>query len=242
MRINFRVVHGQNNFWPAVGFTMKLTNHPALTICALCTIVVGSWFLWRQLMPPSPAHHQQLLTGIGAGLAGEVVQQVHDRGEIVIVVDKAQVHGGVPANVPLTELQQQLRRLQGISVRATEIIPQVVVEDRMTPSCSAAEFIEIIRRHPAADAVVFLVPLPEWTRVSTAMEQVSRPKLIAFDPATQQVRGRYAGYFERGLLVSLVIPRRVPPTKKGGVPQSPREFFERDFEVVAPQNFQSLSE
>lgn len=214
-----------------------------LTVIIACIVIVASaWFLWSNFKPSSRGDYRPLLNGIGAGIAEATVQTAKGQGRIVVVVDAAQAQAGAPANLPLSALRSELEKHSSLSLGATEIIPELVVEDRLTPSCPFTAFKEILQRHAAATVIVFLVPVPEWSRASGGIPTGASVRLVVLDSATQQLKPWYAGYFANGILSTLIIPRRdatgVPPAAS----RLPLDQFRRDFQVFTHENSETLPE
>lgn len=210
----------------------------AIALVACLAIGVSGWAIWGWFRHSPSGNYQPILSSLGNGIAEQVVQAIHDKGTVVLV----DLPEGDEPDLRREAFLKKLRQHPGVQLVATEIVPQLQMEDRMTPSCPVTVFQEILQRRSGVSVIVFLVPVPEWSRAEKSLPTAGTPKLIVMDPTTVQIKDRYGGYFDRGILSALIILRRDSTTVSAGAPKTEREYFDRDYQILTTENYGTVLE
>jgi len=206
-------------------------------IVASVALLIALWSIWRRINPSLP--NQPMLAGVGLVLAEEVVTALHHEGQIVMVTYGDPLQTKLPVSSLVTTFRNELRKHRAISLAAPEIVPANLNENEGLPGCPITVFTRVLQRHADAAAIVFFMDLPDWERAQALISQPVGPKLVALGSQAIQPRSWYAGYFTNGLLSALVFPRR--ELRPGAPdPKTPRERFDKYYQVVTPQNYESL--
>jgi len=215
------------------------------TIAGLLIVgaLVALWFEFRpatQSVDRTPIVGK--MTGMGDVLAEETVKAVHGKGRIVVVTPQDPAIAGRWPDDRWETFQRELKKHTAINIIATEIVPADGA-DGPPPGCSRAAFQTLLERHAQADAIVFFMNLPDWERVETTIPQLAKLKIIVVDDHRRGPPKRnYAGYFVNGILAALIGERTANEDQPASQPKTPREWFDKFYQVYTPQNYESLPE
>lgn len=205
---------------------MKSSRRSLLLACA--AVVVLGWAglrLWRQFAADD-ALNQPLHRAVGERLAAETRRLLGGQGRIVVVTLE-------PGQSPLLDCQgaafhRALAAARNITVLAVD------TPDRDKPGqygpgfgMSARRLSRLAAKYPQADAVVSLIGVPDpddWPAGAAA------PKLVAVARSPK----RLEALFQRRLLHTALVPRFHFPAPGPAEPLTASDWFERQFEVVTP--------
>ena len=212
------------------------------------TIIITSLIIAISLGSILLRHHRppadwRLAASIGQVLADETVKAIQGQGRFVIVAYGDALSASAlrqSADPRLGPLRNRLKQHGRISVAAIELISPDPNANNGLPGCSAAELFKLLQRHATADAIVFLTELPEWDQVNSLIPKSSIPKLLAIDKANPQLNSHYGGYFMSGLLAALIGPLTQPVQAPSSASKTPREWFDKYYQVYTPQNADAL--
>jgi hypothetical protein len=225
---------------------MKNPQRVATVTLASLVILVSLGYIWWRLQPAKVNYNlaPSIATakGMGEVLAVETARAIHNQGRIVLVTDfyRAQVDKA-GADYCLEAFQRGLKQYGNISIVATEVVRPEPGEAPWI-SCPVTAFGDLLTRYSQTDAIIFLVNLPQWARVSELIPASLTAKIIAVDNAQSMqysAKVRYSGYFANGFLSILISRKRIDPGQTGA-PQTPREWFDRQYQVYTPQNYEEL--
>lgn len=100
---------------------------------------------------------------------------------------------------------------------------------------------DILDQHPQAAALVYFVNPPGWEEFQVHADQPRVPKIIMVGNPDLPAKAYYGRFFEAGHLAALILPR--PASTIGQTPaKSPREYFDKYYQVYTWQNYESLSD
>ena len=204
---------------------------------------LANWMKWSALVgfavllascKPSgklDAGPQGALGQVAAEVSAELLQ---NRGQVVLLVGAGDQKTVTGTGVAVAAFQEHLKKT-GVQVQAIEILP---VEDGMLLSgmepVSAAQFLEIYGKHPAADALVSFVGAPRFDAQQFAQLPNPRPKFIAavtFSPPSRAM-------FASGLLhVAIVTRGDAPPAPSSA---SAREQFDACYQLIRAEDAGNL--
>lgn len=225
---------------------MKKTT---IVLIAGGVLLAALGLIWRQLHPPLPKFNRAPSIGLGQTLADETVRAVNDRGRIVVVVATDPARPVLPGNGCWEGFRDELQKHAGIRIAATEFIPTeptqgvIAGQPQVWSTCPSAVFKELWGRHADADALVFFIGLPSWNRVSGAITERVTPKILVVHCEQMPRQSDYRGYFTSGILSGLIGPALGKlPAASPRHPQTPREWFDQQYQVYSPQNFDTLPE
>ena len=176
-------------------------------------------------------------TGLGQTLAGAVTKISPEPSRVVVVTsfqpDSFKKYSKYLWPAFATELKKQ--KLEATIVT----VPGNAWNSGDTPADQAA-FKGLLEQYRKTDVLILFVDLPEWGRVAQALADYSGPTILAVDHQAERLKPHYGGYFSSGILAALIGPstRPVPQVQ----PKTPREWFDRNYQVYTPQNFETLPE
>ena len=199
-----------------------------LVIC----ISVGS-IIYR-LMPHPPKEEPAKLTGFGEAMARETAKVIQGRGRVAAILPGDYQTRGTFEHEIWRAFQKAIKQNAAVELGAPE-----------TANASPAAFTRltrpqldaIIKTHLSSDALVLFCELPFWDEHDPFEMPRPGPKLVVFDTSGRQLKR----YFEKNA-IAVGITVRFPPRSGQTEPQTPAEFFDREFQVMTSENFQSLND
>ena len=210
------------------------------TITSL-VILVALGAIWLELKPVVPVFDRTLAAGIGQALVEETIKAVNDQGPVVVVLYGDPSHPTAPVDPRLAAFKAELQKHGTVQFVATEFVQPNPDENNGLPGCPPTAFQEILHRQARAAAIVLFMEIPEWDRVKSSLPGSGAPKLIALVTGRRQAGKRYGGYFASGQLAALILPRR-ELVSGPNAPKTPREWFDKYYQVYTPANYESLPE
>ena len=215
----------------------KLTVILASVVLLIALVSIVRWS--RPLMPQiSPAP----FAAFGQVVADETLKVMAGHGRIVVVINDQQQRSDNPAHAELERFQTGIKKHDAVSLMATEVVPSDPTELVIGAGCSATQLQAILTKYAAADAIVFLIGLPEWGVLQArgiALQPGSAKIVVAVEGAIP-TKGVYGGYFDRGVL-SLLIGIRLGSA--GAVTSNiSREWLRTHCQIYTPQNSDTLPE
>lgn len=219
-------------------------NRKLTGIACLVLIAASVMFIWfKTRLPSVKIDRTQTMgasRGVGQFLGEETVRAIGDRGGIVIVSEHNLNSTSDRNDERWNAFRDELKRHSGVTIIATETVtPQ---PEMGMPGCPGPAFVQILNQYRAAAAIVFLTDLPDWFAVSDSVPQDISAKIIALDTMGRLSQSHYRGYFDRGLLTLLIGGRSRPATGASSLPQTPREWFNKYFQVYTLQNLDEIPE
>ena len=213
-----------------------------ITILASVILLIALVSIGRRLRPTMPQVDRTRFVGLGQVLADETVKAMAGHGRVVVVINAAHQLASNPAHAELENFQSGLKKHESVSLAATEVVPADPDEMVIGNSCSGAQLQAILLKHENADAIIFLIGLPEWGIVQARglAPQPGKAKIIVALTGAVPTKSEYAGYFANGFLAVLIGGRRAPT--QVAHPKTPREWFDQYYQVYTPQNFATLPE
>lgn len=214
-----------------------------LTILIACLVlVVASISLIRYFWHPVPVISRDRFIGVGEVLAQETAKLLQDHGRIVVVLDDQLKNPKNPVNGQWEAFQKELTRHPGITISDKKTVDADPNEIRAW--CPADSFEDILTRNAKADAIVFFVGLADWSLLAARgrTPQAVSAKVIVGENFGTPSKNEYGGYFSSGVLAILIAGRIGPGGPDGAKPRSPREWFDRYYQIYTRENYESLPE
>ena len=216
-----------------------MSRNTTVVICSIA-LLGALVLLWLQSRPAgvkvSRAEVVNVQASVGLALAEETIKAIQDHGSIVIVTADPPERLHVQSNSQWHAFESELQKHGAIHITAIEGVKFELESGQLF--CPPAAFEELWERHATADALIFLIDLPEWAAVAGAMAPSGKPKIIAVDNVGALTKVHYGGYFTSGILAALIGKAGRPV--QNGQPKTSREWFEKYYQVYTPQNIDSL--
>lgn len=221
---------------------MEITRNKLIGIIAGIVLLLSLWAIKRQIWPTLPQINPARIVSLGQVAADEAVQAVAGHGRIVAVINAQYQQSGNPLREEFTSFQNELKKHRTVSLAAIEVVPEDPDEMVLGNGCSSAQLQALLVKHATADAIVFLIDLPEWSRLQARQitPQSNQAKIVVALNGTAPTKNAYGGYFANGFLAVLIGAR--PGPSPATPPKTSREWFDKYYQVYTPQNFDTLPE
>lgn len=179
-------------------------NRKITGIFAAIVIIVGSWYIGRELFPHSAGFDATPALTAGRLLADETAKSLNDHGNVVAIIEKDNGEAFGVAHSEWEAFRSELKKHPGIALAAPEIVPPSA--DGMS-GCSNPVFKEILDRHTEANAIVFLTPFPAWGWFSTRgqLPEIRERKVLVLTRSSPTAKLAYGGYLDNHLFTVLVL-------------------------------------
>lgn len=204
------------------------------TIIAVVAVVIilGSITFLIQWMRNEPKVPLEPYIGVGQAMAEQTAKALNSRGRIVVLQAEKQL---VTGNITLkTQWDAFQKGLKGIEIQATEGI----VRDPQNPDVgiSREQWEAMLAKYAAVDAVVSFVGLPPVDPSRPLKPGTPAPKVVVFMENAFPVKQ----HFVDGAVTVLIRSRLVAEGNSESTPNTPREWFDRYFQVFDESNYQSI--
>lgn len=221
---------------------MELPQTKTTVVIASVVLLGAAVAIWQTFR--APAINQQPFLGVGQVLAEQTAKLLQDRGRVVAVITADHQQPGNPLHTQWEAFQGELKKHSGITMAATEtIVPDPNDPQADTAACSLAAFASVLERHAQADAIVFFVGLPgwHWLEERNLVPRSIGSKIIVLGSTSIGAKQHYEPYFLKEIVSVLVIRWASSPSSTAK-PRTPREWFDQEYQILTPQNYQSLPE
>jgi len=171
-----------------------------------------------------PKSDGQFYEAVGAVVAEETIRLLGNQGRVVVLTPRT---GPQPSPVHASFLrgfESELAAKRGVKIAGTE---------RIAPTeagCPATAFLDVLKQHPTADAVVSFIGPPVFQRDDLKRLPARRPKLLALGGDRETTRTLMG----QQVLDVCLAPRRATRASVGGAAKTRREEVERLYEIVTP--------
>ena len=203
-----------------------------IAIIASSVLLAALMSLWFTLRSPQPAVNRSIFTSLGQVLAQTTATAVHDRGQVVAVIADCYAESGNVVHDQWRAFAGELKKHPAISLAAPELIPP----GQHTP------LVEILDRHPQARTIVFFVDPPTTLDMEASASRPTVPPLVVVGNPDLPTKNYYGQFLTSGLVAAVIIPRSVPAVAPPAPLKTPREWFDRYYQLYTPQNFDMLPE
>lgn len=222
--------------WGLVGGVPRLPTDPSRKTVILVVVVLaiaGSltslWLTQRTSeagMNPTPFAAQ------GEVVAEEVAKLLNHRGRIIVITADTATLSQPILTTQWKSFQRALKRSPAITLLATEPVPPRDPTGPSQYSLPTGWFTQIIERYADVDAIVSLVGVPVLSEAEFQRLPQRRPQIVAaavFGMNLQQP-------LKQGLVQLAIVPRYEAAPASTTKPKTPREWFDRYYQIVTPAN------
>jgi hypothetical protein len=211
------------------------TKQIVATVVSLGVILASSgWIYFTQFA--SPKINLPLHKAIGEVMAEETSRLLGHKGSVIVLaidpVAAPELQGQLDA------FKQTLRRRAGITIKETEFL-----DTRNNPKFGAGRglsgrrFLDVIKKHSTADAIVSFVGAPNLSESDFAeLGNTRLPRFIAESGSAAKLRK----LFDRKVLNVAIVARYQFPAPAQGTPKTPTEWFQKRFQIVTVENADTL--
>lgn len=214
---------------------MDEVKRPLIALVSILVIAASVISIYLTQRRPTPKINMKPFEAVGEVTAEETVKLLSGRGRVLVIAYDADV----PAmKAPIDFFQNSLKSSPGITIAATETIkmdPMEAYGPEMM-GLSADKFFELVSKHSGVDAIVSFVGAPyfqdkDWSRLKQGL-----PKLVAVSTFGLQVKQ----LLQQRVVQVAIVPRFTPPEQPDKEPTTRREWFDKFYMVVTPENAAQL--
>jgi len=191
--------------------------------------IIGSclWIYFTQFA--QPAFNVPLHQRVGEVLAQETARLIHTQGQVVVVTMDASKEPELKAQMQIFE--KTLKKLGPISIKELPVETDDKPHYRTGAGLSSRRFLRILKKSATADAIVSFIGAPRMTEEELA--QVDRaPKFVAECRSPDRIKR----LFDKKLLQVAVVNRIEYPAPVKHNPKTPKQWFEKYYQVVTAEN------
>jgi hypothetical protein len=205
-----------------------------LLLAIAILVIVGSVIsILRQQTVPQDKH-TPLFRGLGEATAEQALKLSTNRGQTVLwLLQNPYESPSTPQpkrKAFLDGLTDTLGKVPGAKLVATENIVQTRSDTGGAPDVTKEQLIGLLQKYAQADVIIlYFLQVPRLTGEELRALGEPRPKLLQLDlmPYDPQQTDRYDSQ-----LIKAVIAARAVQTNTQQAAKTPRQQFDRDFQVV----------
>ena len=199
-----------------------------LTIAGLLAVIICCW-LWIYFTQfATPAFNQPLHQAVGQVMAEETVKLLDQKGKIIVLAVNPREFPELKAQ--LTSFTAVLKKAPAVTIKEQCLLKADDPKYGVGRGLSAKRLIQVMSKYRDADAVVSFIGTPNLTDQDLTQLAQAHPKFIAEVRSTE----RTLKLLDSGVLQLVVVPRFAFPPPGPKHPHSPREWFNRYFQVLTP--------
>ena len=205
-----------------------------ITAAGLLAVIAGAslWIYFHHFA--APQFNVTLHKAVGRVMAEETARLLNRHGKLVLIA--IETPAGSELQIQLKEFEKALKAFSGMAIAKnytleTDKKPKYGVGSGL----SARRFIRIVNKNTTADAIVSFVGAPDLS--DDEMRQLeAKPKFIAEARSAEKLKK----LFDKQVLHAAVVSRFQFPSPVEGKPSSPRQWFDKRFQIITTENAASL--
>ena len=211
-----------------------MNSKQVVVAVAAFAVLAAAFFVWRR--SSGPAVNLRPSTAAGEVLADEVGRLLGSAGKVVIIGREVSRQGLDATGECVASFTAALQRRPNLKLAATEWIPRSPAAIMDMGAISSEQLLAVAGKNPDARVLVVFAGLPPYS-AQLANELTARSvKLVAVCGYGPTVRR----WLESKSLAVAAVPRFDSPPADAPKPKTAREWFEREFQLVTPENVASL--
>ena len=209
------------------------TSQRKIVMATLLLVILGAaWSVVHYCRSPRTDYNPALTGGLGQAIASETAKILHDRGQIGVILLSAHEVEGQPEHDTWQAFNAALKQHPQIHIVATEIAN---TEPPMEYGLTRARLDKVLNKHPEIECFVSFYGIAQWDSHSPFELPRTDLKIIAVQNNPVPIKP----YFANGSL-ALAIVRREIAGSNSAKPRTPADWFARNYQVFAAENYQSL--
>ncbi len=214
---------------------MESKTKKQLTVAAsLLAIGASMFWMYQQYTEPNPSDflHQE----IGKVMAEETSRLLNHKGRIeVVAIDTPRAP---ELKIQLKSFEENLQKLGSVKIAKTEILDtKGQPKYRTGGGLSASRFLRILKKGERYDAIVSFVGAPNLSDEECAQVGEKRPKFIAESLSVDNL----GKLFQTNILDIAIVGRFQFPSPVIK-PKTPRDSFNKRFQILNSANAKALAE
>lgn len=214
---------------------MDEVKKPLIALVAVLVIVASVISIYLTQRRPTARINLAPFEAVGEVVAEETVKLLGNQGRVLVVSYAADV----PAmQAPIQFFEEGLKTSPGISIVAREQLSMDPMEayGPEMGGLPADKFLDLVKQYPDIDLIVSFVGAPYFQPGQALRLDAKLPKFIAVSTFGLQVKE----LLQRKVVQVAIVPRFTPPSEPDKEPVSRREWFDKFYMVVTPENAADL--
>lgn len=197
-------------------------------IGTVCVLVIGISALWIYRGYKAPeVRNVELHRHIGKVLAQHTAGLVGKKGKITFIT--IPTAGEPELAIQLRAFREALKNLGDYDLKEEELDPKGQAKYGLGNGLSGRRFVRAVNKNQGADAIVSFIGAPEL-----ANEEISELKKTPKFLAETRSPDHLPKLFEKKLLELAVVSRFTFPAPGPLKPTTPKEWFDKHYQVVTP--------
>ena len=202
-------------------------------LVAVLAILISLAVLYRTQFASRSGASTQWSAGLGVVAAEETAKLLRGRGRVVLILADTGTYQDPLVAGQRDAFTKTLAQSPGMSLVASEKMETTAPGTMGVGGLNAGQFRTIVQRHATADGFVSMVGFPNLP--PEALEEMKGRKFIIVGDGGPELKALLEG----GVVQVALIPRPKPATATQP-PATPREWFNRAYEVVTPASASNL--
>lgn len=209
----------------------------AVVIVAAVVAILGSFVsIYLNRAGRSPRIVLNSYQALGEVAAEETSKLLDQKAKVVIIAYDTKVNSNPVEEAKLKAFGDRLKT-GGITISSTEKFKLTPMERMATGGAVPRErFLQILESHPNVDAIVLFVAFPPLTETDLDRLERNGPKLVL-------ISGYMPGYknlLSARVVQLAIVPRFDSAAERIKQPQTLRQWFDRDYVIITPDNLATL--
>jgi hypothetical protein len=198
-------------------------------VCAL-----AGWMIWRHAAPP--AVNLKPSAAVGEVLAAEVDRLLNGRGQVVLISREPPPSGPDANRERIAAFTAALKRKPGLTLAPPEWLPRPPAGVMDLGTVSEEQLLAAFDRHPEGRVFLILAGMPPFSPAVAEKVKVRSLHLIAVSGYSAHVRR----WLEAKALAVVIFPRAGELPAGTPPPQTPRDWFDREYQLATPDQMGAL--
>jgi len=210
-----------------------MKSNPFLLPLAACLCLAAVLLCWRQFS----SRHVSFRPSAGAGevIFGETARLVGGGGNILLISRPLAQGEGDATAAKVTAFKETLGRQPAyhLAVEWAPPPPNTVID---LGAITQEDFLSAVDKHPDAKALVIFAGLPGWSQELADKVSSRSLQVVAVCGYGPNVRR----WLETKSLAIAVVPRLDDPPASAAAPKTPKDWFDREYQMVTPANLAQM--
>ncbi len=205
-----------------------MSKKPVVATLLVLAILGAAVWIYRGTSDRQPRIQMGPYEALGEVAAQETIHLLNGKGKVVIIASEASTGANPVERTEVEVLDHSLKR-GGVSVEVIERFSLPPAARMMGSSVPRDWFLKVVQAHPNAAGLVILAEFPvlEASDLEQLKKRGAAIVLISGNPTTAKQ------LLDDGVVGLAICPRLNNSSQEAKQPQSTREWFDRNFVILA---------
>lgn len=203
-----------------------------LAVIAVAGVAIAGFLVWKQFS--APRVNLRPSAAVGEVVADEATKLLGGKGTVVLVSREPPKDGPDANGEKIDSFKTAIRQRNGIKLHTSEWLTRPPVGTMDTGVASQEELLAALEKNGEANALILLAGLPPLS--PALQEKFKAVKLLAVCGYSVNVKR----WLESKSLAVVVVPRFSDPPADAPPPKTPREWFDREYQLFTPETISLL--